>query len=243
MWYGKKFYQFRRIVCVTLFIFSQQGKATSQAIDEQIKQFVSSHQQEQLSLLEELVNINSGTNNLPGVRKVGELLKSQFEALGFKLRWEEEPPSMQRAGTLIAEHKGGKGKRLLLIGHLDTVFPSNSPFQQFKRNGKQAMGPGVIDDKGGDVVILYALKALQAANSLKQANITVVLTGDEEDSGKPTSISRQPLRDVAKNCDLALDFEGAVTMDTATIARRGITNWVMSSQGTESHSAQIFQRG
>lgn len=241
---GNRLHSLQRIVYVLLMMaFSSNGATANQPIEQQIRQFVSAHQQEQLSLLEKLVNINSGTSNIPGVRKVGSILASEFETLGFKLRWEEEPPSMQRAGTLIAEHPGKKGRRLLLIGHLDTVFPINSPFQQFKREANFAMGPGVVDDKGGDIVILYALKALQANNLLNDANVTVVLTGDEEDSGKPTSISRKPLKEVAKHCDIALDFEGAVTMDTATIARRGITNWVMTSQGTESHSSQIFQQG
>lgn len=149
---------------------------------------------------------------------------------------------MQRAGTLIAEHAGNKGKRLLLIGHLDTVFPLSSPFQHFKQIGNFATGPGVIDDKGGDVVILYALKTLHAANTLTDTNITVVLTGDEEDSGKPTSISRKPLIDAAKNCDIALDFEWATMPNTATTARRGITNWMISTEGNEAHSSEIFQK-
>lgn len=230
------------IFFISIFLFTQLAKAGSKTIEIQISHYLITQQQKQLSLLEKLVNINSGTTNMTGVHKIGEFLRSQFEVLGFKVRWIEEPSNMQRAGTLIAEHSGHSGKRLLLIGHLDTVFPSTSTFQHFKRNGNFATGPGVIDDKGGDLVILYALKALQAANSLNNANITVVLTGDEEDSGKPTSISRKPLLDAAKNSDIALDFEWAITPDTATIARRGITNWMITTEGNEAHSSEIFQR-
>lgn len=228
------------LFCVSM-SFAQIIKADNQSLETQISQFVTNKQQEQLALLEELVNINSGTANIKGVRQIGELLRPQLEKLDFKVHWVEEPVSMQRAGTLVAEHSGDQGKRLLLIGHLDTVFPLTSSFQHFKLNGNFASGPGVIDDKGGDVVILYALKALHAANALTDANITIVLTGDEEDSGKPTSISRKPLIEAAKNSDIALDFEWAITSDTATIARRGIANWLLITEGNEAHSSEIFQ--
>jgi glutamate carboxypeptidase len=122
------------------------------------------------------------------------------------------------------------------------VFPADSPFPHFERQGDVATGPGVIDDKGGVVVILYALKALQEIHALDDANITVILTGDEEDSGKPTSISRKPLIDAAKNSDIALDFEWSITSDTATIARRGIAHWAIEAHGNEAHSSEIFQK-
>src|SRR3990167_2853982 len=212
------------------------------AVEKQISEYITQQKDEQLSLLEKLININSGTANISGVHQVGEILRLQFEQLGFKTRWVEEPTNMHRAATLIAERKGTTGKKLLLIGHLDTVFPKDSLFQKFERHENIATGPGVIDDKGGDVVILYALKALQVAHALDNATITVVLTGDEEDSGKPTSISRKPLFDAAQNSDIALDFEWAITSDTATIARRGIANWVLEAQGNEAHSSEIFQK-
>lgn len=229
------------IFLILMLLFTQVAKANNKSIENQISHYINNQQQEQLSLLEKLVNINSGTANMPGVHQIGELLRPQFEELGFTIHWVEEPANMQRAGTLIAEHPGNKGKKLLLIGHLDTVFPSTNSFQHFKRKGSFATGPGIIDDKGGDVVILYALKALHAANALTDANITVVLTGDEEDSGEPTSISRKPLFDAAKNSNIALDFEWAITPDTATIARRGITNWMLTTKGNEAHSSEIFQ--
>lgn len=227
-----------------LSFFPLNAFATSlNATETQIKNNVISQQQSALNLLEQLVNINSGTQNLAGVRQVGEIMRQQFEQLGFKTRWIEEPASMQRVGTLLAEHTGGHGPRILLIGHLDTVFAKDNAFQKFSRNGNYATGPGVIDDKGGDITILYALKALKDAQVLDKANITVVLTGDEEDSGKPTTISRKALKDAAKGCDAALEFEFAISLDTATIARRGITGWVLQTQGKESHSSKIFQPG
>jgi len=223
-------------------LFSTTQAASLSAVEKLISNYITQQKDEQLSLLEKLVNINSGTANISGVRQVGEILQLQFEQLGFKTRWVEEPANMHRAATLIAERKGTTGKKILLIGHLDTVFPKDSLFQTFKRHGNIATGPGVIDDKGGDVVILYALKALQAAHVLDNTTITVLLTGDEEDSGKPTTISRKPLFDAAQESDVALDFEWAITSNTATIARRGITNWMLETQGNEAHSSEIFQK-
>ncbi len=227
------------ILCVQLF-FAQIVRAQIPA-ETQIKAYIEKHQLEQLSLLEKLVNINSGTANIAGVHQIGEILRPLFEQLGFKTYWVEEPSYMNRAGTLVAEHLGAKGKRILVIGHLDTVFTKESPFQKFERHGDKATGPGVIDDKGGDVVILYALKSLQDANVLGDMNITIVLTGDEEDSGKPTRISRKPLFTAAQHSDIALGFEWATLPNTITIARRGVAHWEINTQGKGGHSMGIFK--
>ncbi|KTD01958.1 M20/M25/M40 family metallo-hydrolase [Fluoribacter gormanii] len=210
-------------------------------IENHITRYITTQSQEQLSLLEQLVNTNSGTTNRSGIHKVGTMIRPRLEKLGFKTYWVDEPPTLKRVGTLVAQHTGNKGKKLLLIGHLDTVFPANSPFQHFVRQGDVATGPGIIDDKGGVVVILYALKALQEAHVMDDANITVILTGDEEDSGKPISISRKPLIDAAKDSDIALDFEWSITSDTVTVARRGIAHWTVEAYGNEAHSSEIFQ--
>ena len=151
-----------------------------------------------VGLLERLVNQNSGSMNLPGVRAVADMLRPEFEALGFAVTW-KPMDAAKRAGHLIAVHKGRAGTtKMLLIGHLDTVFEPDSPFQTFVREsgasgGDWARGPGVSDDKGGVVTMLLALKAMQAAGTLKAANIEVVLTGDEEDAGDPVTIARADL--------------------------------------------------
>ncbi|WP_019217187.1 M20/M25/M40 family metallo-hydrolase [Legionella tunisiensis] len=223
----------------TLFIQPVKAKALS-STEAQISRYVLAQRENQLNLLEKLVNINSGTENITGIKQVGTSLVPLFTQLGFATQWINTPETMHRAGTLIAQHQGHTGNRLLLIGHLDTVFPINSPLQKFIRQGDIATGPGVIDDKGGVVVILYALEALHEAHALDDATITVILTGDEEDSGKPTSISRKTLIEAARHSDIALDFEWAFTDDTATVARRGISNWLLRTQGKEAHSSEIF---
>jgi glutamate carboxypeptidase len=196
-----------------------------------------------IALLERLVNQNSGTNNAEGVRKVADMLRPEFEALGFRLRW-IPMEKVGRAGHLFAEHQGRKGaRRLLLIAHLDTVFEPDSRFQRFSREGDIARGPGVGDNKGGIVVILSALQAMQAAGTLKDANIVVALTGDEEEAGSPRTLSRADLIAEGRRADVALDFEGLVRndgQDMGSIARRSSNTWTLKTRGETGHSSAIF---
>ncbi|KTC84841.1 M20/M25/M40 family metallo-hydrolase [Legionella brunensis] len=222
-----------------LFFQTTLGKPLS-SVESKIVGYLDQQSNEQLLLLEKLVNINSGTTNIAGITQVGNILRSQFEQLGFITQWSMPAPS--RAPTLIAEHKGNAGKKILLIGHLDTVFGKESIFKKFERHQTMASGPGIIDDKGGIVIMLYALKALKATQSLDNTSITVILTGDEENAGTPIALSRKPLFDVAANIDVALDFEWSMSPDTATVARRGITDWTLKVTGTEAHSSEIFQK-
>ncbi|WP_339056814.1 M20 family metallopeptidase [Candidatus Regiella endosymbiont of Tuberolachnus salignus] len=193
--------------------------------------------------MEQLVNINSGTANAGGVKKVGDWLKPQFEALGFHVKWHDLPENMRHAGSLVATLGGNSGKRILLIAHLDTVFSRDSAFQRFtlSTDKKRATGPGVIDDKGGLVTIIFALKALHHVRGLQNANITVVLVGDEELAAKPTDVSRKELIEAAKNSDIALGFEFALSPNELVIGRRGLSEWFLTSTGKAKHSSNIFQ--
>ena len=201
---------------------------------------VNSYEQEAIDFLEKVVNINSGTMNLKGVKAVGQVFNDAFQAIDFDTRWVEMPAEMNRAGHLFASINGNKGKKLLLIGHLDTVFEADSPFQTFERKDSIAYAPGGNDMKGGDVVVLYALKALHELNLLKDTSITVAFTGDEERTGKPLSISRKDLIDVAKASDIALGFETATGFNNATIARRGASGWKVETAGKRAHSSGVF---
>ena len=196
---------------------------------------------EGLALLERIVNINSGTMNFAGVRQVGDILRKELDALGFQTRW-VDGAAFGRAGHLIAE-RNGKGPRLLLIGHLDTVFEPASPFQKFERvSDTTARGPGVIDMKGGDVIMLQAFKALKAAGALDRMSITAVFSGDEESAGRPLELARADLIAAAKQSQYAIGFEdGSGDPRTAVISRRGSTNWNLKSTGLPAHSSQIFR--
>ena len=196
-----------------------------------------------VGLLEKLVNQNSGSLNLEGVTKVGQMMRGELEALGFTVTWVPMAEA-KRAGHIVATHKGnGRGKRMLLIGHLDTVFEKDSPFQRFVRKGEEAEGPGAGDDKGGMVVMVAALRAMQAAGTLKDADIEIVLTGDEEDAGDPIEVARRDLVAAGKRADVALDFEGLVVIDgqdMGSIARRSSNSWTVKVTAKGGHSSGIF---
>jgi glutamate carboxypeptidase len=142
---------------------------------------------------------------------------------------------MKRAGHLVAETGGTQGKRLLLLGHLDTVLAG----EPFRRDGARAYGTGTADMKGGVVVMLQALRALHAAGALANRRITIMLTGDEEDAGMPIAVSREPMLMLARESDAALSFEAAID-GTATIGRRGINSWTLEVSGETGHSSGIF---
>ena len=194
-----------------------------------------------IALLERLVNQNSGTLNLAGVRAVGIMVAAELEPLGFTVRWVDMAES-GRAGHLIATHPG-PGHNVLLIGHLDTVFEVDGPFQTFQREGSRAVGPGIGDDKGGVVVIIAAMRALQASGQLDRVNVTIVLTGDEERIGEPAEVARRDLIAAGQVADYALEFENLAVDDGAefgTVARRSSTNWTLSTTGRTGHSSGVF---
>ena len=224
------------IICFVLNVNSQKLTKIELKIIEKVK---ATHE-ESIDFLEKVVNINSGSLNPKGVRKVGNVFSDALDDIGFDTRWIDMPKEMNRAGHLFASIKGKKGKKLLLIGHLDTVFEENSPFQSFIRQDSIAFGPGANDMKGGNVVILYALKALNELNLLRNASITIAFIGDEESTGKPLSISRKDLIEAGKEADIALGYENASGFDYATIARRGASGWTVETQGVRAHSSSIF---
>ena len=205
-----------------------------------------------IALLENIVNINSGTMNLAGVVAVKDVVAPRIEALGFKVQWMPMQGLDGRAGDLVAEHPcpagtGKCGKRILLIGHMDTVFELSSSFQRYSivpgTNGNVATGPGVNDMKGGLVVMLTALEAMKAAGALDNAEITIVLSGDEERHGSPVSVSRKDMIDAAKRSDVALEFESGGVVggkEVQSISRRSAGSWRVDTTGMTGHSSQVF---
>jgi glutamate carboxypeptidase len=214
--------------------------------EQRIVRYVDAHADEAVGFLERIVNINSGTLNREGVREVGRAFQAPLDSLGFDVRWIDMPDSLRRAGHLFAYRQGTQGRKVLLIGHLDTVFERDDAFQRFVREGRYATGPGVNDMKGGDVVILYALKALHAAGALEGTTITVAFTGDEESPGRPLEIARRDLIQAGRDSDVALEFEtGARDSATefATVARRSASGWTLTVRGRTAHSSGVFSEG
>ena len=222
--------------------FSAPASAALSRQEQAMIQTVDSEQQRTLAMLERWVDQNSGTMNKAGVEAVRDMIEPELRQLGFTTRW-IDMSAVGRAGHLVARHVGSRrGKRLLLIGHLDTVFEPDSPFQRWVRDGDHAKGPGSGDDKGGDAVIVAALRAMKAVGTLKNANITIFLTGDEEDAGRPLAISRRDLIAEGRQADVALDFEDLASqdgLDMGSTARRSAGDWTLTVTGEAPHSAGV----
>ena len=216
------------------------GQSALSTEERSLARYIDQHNQEAIELLKRVVNVNSGTENFAGVRQVGAIFRAEFDALGFQTQW-VDGASWNRAGHLVAEHRG-VGPRLLLIGHLDTVFAPDSPFQQYEAiDATTARGPGVIDMKGGDVIIVQALKALDAAGLLKNMNLCVVMTGDEEAAGRPLQAARAALVEAAQGATAAIGFEdGDGEPAHAIVARRSSSSWTLTVTAKSGHSGQIF---
>jgi glutamate carboxypeptidase len=210
-------------------------------VEKKLAQTVEQQMEQTLQLLRQSVDINSGTNNIAGVRAVGDLYAKELKALGFTVEWILLPDSLKRAGHLVAYRKGTKGKKLFLIGHLDTVFEPDMPANPFTLlNDSTATGQGVNDMKGGDVAIIAALKAMHQYGLLDQTTITVYMTGDEENAGYPREVSRGDFITRAQQHDIALAFETASGMNTIATARRGASGWKLEVEGKQGHSSGVF---
>lgn len=232
---------YKTILCiavlgVTTLSFSQNNRK-----EKQIIKAVDNHSEKAIELIKKSVNINSGTMNFEGVKAVGRLFQSELDKLGFKTEL-TDGEAYGRAGHLIATRIGKKGPKFLMIGHLDTVFELESPLQSYTmQNDSIINGPGVADMKGGDVIIILAMQALDEAGLLDDMSIEIVMTGDEEKSGAPLELSKKDIIDAAKRADIALGFEnGDNNPKTIVVARRGSTSWELKVSGNPAHSSQIF---
>lgn len=213
------------------------------ATEQRIVAWVDDNAEHSIDLLAETVNIGSGTMNLTGVRAVGDVMRRELDALGFETEWIELPAELDRAGHLFGRRDTGARPRILMIGHLDTVFEADDAFQSFVREGDTARGPGVDDMKSGNAIIIYALKALAAVDALDDMSVVVAYTGDEEKPGSPLATTRADLIDAGRWADIALGFESAMHFDDtdwATIARRSSSDWMLTVEGRQAHSSGIF---
>ncbi|MDH5379956.1 MAG: M20/M25/M40 family metallo-hydrolase, partial [Cyclobacteriaceae bacterium] len=231
----------KKIISSLLFIFCLSSVFAQSRTEKKIVAAVDKYNGQSVELLNKVVNINSGTMNFEGVKKVGEIFIKELTELGLDAKW-VPGDAWNRAGHVVATHEGGKGPKILMIGHLDTVFEPENPFQQYTMLNDSIMkGPGVSDMKGGDVIILLTLRALKEAGVLKNMNIEVVMTGDEEKSGSPIELSKKALKEAAERADYALGFENADGKhETMIVARRGSMGWTLKVKGNPAHSSQIF---
>jgi len=214
------------------------------ALESRIVQAVKARSPAALALLEKSVHINSGTLNVEGVKEVGRVFRAELDELGFATRWIDMPAEMARAGHLAAQRDGTRGKRVLLLGHMDTVFEPSSPVAPWQPDGPRIRGQGVSDMKGGVVILLEALRALKSVGVLDGAAVGVLLTGDEESVGQPGARARAELVQMARKSDAVLSFEGmgldGSGEESLSTARRGAGGWVLTVTGKQGHSSGIF---
>jgi glutamate carboxypeptidase len=229
------------LICISSTAHAQQLTT----IEKKVVAYIDEHLPQALQVLKETTDINSGTLNVDGVRKVGALFGKELEKAGFKTTWVQLPDSLKRAGHLVATRSGNKGKKIFMIGHLDTVFEPDMPANPFRiLNDSTATGQGVNDIKGGDIIAILALQALNQYGLLEGSDITVYFTGDEERAGHPVSVSRADFIERAKRCNVALGFEGASSATVVATARRGASSWLLEVEGKQGHSSGIFsERG
>jgi glutamate carboxypeptidase len=225
---------FLGLLLFTNALWAQTPKLSAE--EQKLVRYIDAHADEIAPLLEKIVNIEAPTQNIAGVKAVGAIYRAEFEKLGLTTKWIDLPVDMKRAGHLVAEtSKGTKGKRVLLLGHMDTVLSG----EKFRLDGTRAYGTGTSDMQAGNLVLLYALRALHASGALKDTQIAVLLTGDEESHVKPDTISRGDMVALAKRSDVALSFEGSVG-NTGTVGRRGSSSWTLEVTGETGHSSGIF---
>lgn len=194
--------------------------------------------------LKNIVNIDSGTYNKQGVDRVGEYLQQRFQAFGFSTRLDRQE---QYGDHLVATHNGNlpTGPRLLMIGHMDTVFVDGEaqrrPFTISKQNGARiAKGPGILDMKSGILIGMYALQLLIAAQKASYQSVTFLCNSDEE-IGSPSS--KALVQDLARQADAALVLEPGRADGTIVSSRRGVGQYRVEVQGLSAHAGVDPRRG
>jgi glutamate carboxypeptidase len=231
-----------RVIAIAALFAAVPLQAQLDAAERQISEYVRAHVEDGIQLIADQVRIGSGTHNFEGVRRMADLLAPELRELGFEVEWVPQE-HVGRAGHLVAERTGDVGRSVLVIGHLDTVDEGEG---WWERDGMTGRGPGANDMKGGNAVILLALRALHAAGALEGRTIRVIFTGDEESPGRPVAEARRVMTELARGSDVALEFETAIAgdgHDFGTTARRGSSGWILEVEGRTAHSSGIFSGG
>ena len=192
-----------------------------------------------LKLLEQFVNIDSGTFNARGLDAVGALAQQQLTAAGAQIATEAAAPALSR--NIVATWTGtGKG-RVLLVAHMDTVFADGAAAARpFRIDGKRAYGPGIMDDKGGIVIALHAMKLLRERGFRDYATVTLLLNTNEETGSHG---SRALIEKLSRQHDVALNLEPGRAADGLVVARKGSGEITLDIQGKAAHAGVAPEAG
>ncbi|MGZ3458553.1 MAG: M20/M25/M40 family metallo-hydrolase, partial [Archangium sp.] len=185
-----------------------------------------------------LVEINSWTENAEGGRKVGTLLREQFALPGLVA---EVVPSTRYADHLVFRSEGLAGRGpVALVGHLDTVFPPGK-FEGYRRDGALRRGPGVLDMKGGLVVIAWTLKALAASGGLERLPPLRLVVVSDEEVGSPEGAG--VIRSAIAGSQSCLVFESGRVGDAIITRRKGTGMATAVAHGKAAHAGNAHQEG
>jgi glutamate carboxypeptidase len=194
---------------------------------------------EALKLLERLVNIDSGSGYEPGLTQVRDIAVDELKQLGFSI--ELVPDKAANSSHVIATLKGTGKAKILLMAHMDTVFKEGSAAERpFHIKDGRAYGPGVMDDKGGIVAGIYALKVLKNQGFKDYAQITFLLDASEETGSDAAS---ELIRTTAKGHDVTLNLEPGRPADGLVVWRKGSATAVVEVKGKAAHAGVAPELG
>ena len=194
--------------------------------------------------LKEMVNIESGTMDLPGLGRMADYTERRLKALGAQV--ERRPSSTAKGEMLIGRLQGSGRLKLMLIAHLDTIYwPGTLATQPIKRDGNRLYGPGIADDKGGVAVILHSLDILRAAGWQDYAQLTVLFNSDEESQ---SAGSGETIAALAESHDVVLSYEPTAAKamfktEGVLLAAAGTGTVTMTVTGRTSHAGAAPEQG
>ncbi|EKN47537.1 MULTISPECIES: M20/M25/M40 family metallo-hydrolase [Pseudomonas syringae group] len=232
--------QFRRTSVASVIAFSILS-ASAFAADISSEQLLKKAETEQTAYLEtvkQLVDVDTGTGQAPGLKTISALLVERLKALGAEVTTTPATPSA--GDNIVGTIKGSGTRSFLLMVHYDTVFgPGTAAKRPFKQDGVRAYGPGVADAKGGVAMILHSLKLLQEEGFKDFGTLTVLFNPDEETG---SSGSKKIIAELARQHDYVFSYEPP-DKDAVTVATNGINGVILDVKGKSSHAGSAPEAG
>lgn len=203
-----------------------------------VRQHLDTLMSEYLSNLEEIVNLDSGTLDADGVNAVASRMRAWLEAAGCDVT---ALPSAEYGASLIARLHGEGSRKVVLVGHMDTVYPAGTAAERpFRLEGEYAYGPGAADMKSGLLAGLYALRALQDTGHWEFGEVVFFLNPDEE-MGSPSSAAA-----IDRECDgasAAFVLESGRADGSVVVGRKGVYDYTLTAYGRNAHAGVEPEKG
>ncbi|SMS09565.1 Carboxypeptidase G2 [Pseudomonas viridiflava] len=232
--------QIRRTSVASVIAFSilSTGAFAAEISPEQLLKKAETEQTAYLETVRQLVDVDTGTGQAPGLKTISALLVERLKALGAEVSTTPATPSA--GDNIVGTIKGSGTRSFLLMVHYDTVFgPGTAAKRPFKQDGVRAYGPGVADAKGGVAMILHSLKLLQEEGFKDFGTLTVLFNPDEETG---SSGSKKIIAELARQHDYVFSYEPP-DKDAVTVATNGINGVILDVKGKSSHAGSAPEAG